>query len=946
MPLSLNEIKDRALAFSRDWEGEKAERAEAQTFWNEFFSVFGISRRRVATFEEPVKTLPLFDGQPVKGGRIDLFWRGTLIAEHKSRGRDLDSAFKQALDYFSGLPERDLPRYVIVSDFARMRLYDLDSGTPPTEFPLKDLYRNIKLFGFIAGYTTQRIEAQDPVNFKAAERMGKIHDYLRASGYSGHHLEVFLVRLLFCLFAEDTTLFEPRGSFRDFIENNTREDGSDLGPQLALLFQLLDTKEDRRQKNLDESIAGFPYVNGRLFKEVLPIPSCDKTIRELLLDCCGLDWGRISPAIFGALFQCVMDEEGSDRRRNLGAHYTSEENILKLIKPLFLDDLWAEFHAAKRSANKLFELHKKLSRLKFLDPACGCGNFLVIAYRELRLLELEILRAARDTGQRHLDIFQLVQIDVDQFCGIEIEEFSAQIAQVALWLTDHQMNMLVSEEFGQYFRRLPLIHAAAIYCGNALRMDWNDVVSAYEVDYILGNPPFVGKQYRTAEQQADMENVFAGVKGAGVLDYVTAWYIKAVHYIKGSERIAGLLDNLPNMPKPPRERVKVAFVSTNSITQGEQVGVLWSELLRLGVKIHFAHRTFRWSNEARGKAAVHCVIIGWALHATDRQIIFDYPELDGDPHALSANNINPYLVDTPDIVLPARRTPIGPVPEIIFGSMPNDGGNLLLSDEEKQEFVNKEPKAKKWLRPFVGADEFLYGTPRWCLWLGEISPAELRSMPLVGQRVEAVRKQRLGSSRETTRKLADFPTLFGEIRQPDTRYLIIPSVSSEKRAYVPVGFFSKTTIASNLCLLVPKAELYHFGILSSAMHMAWVRYVAGRLESRYRYSNQIVYNNFPWPADPTDKQRKAIEQEAQRVLDARAAHPDASLADLYDPVAMPPDVRRAHHALDRAVDAAYGRKSFVSDAERVAFLFDLYRRYTSLLPGPEKPKKLRQKRRY
>lgn len=603
MPLSLNEIKDRALAFSRDWEGAKAERAEAQTFWNEFFSVFGISRRRVATFEEPVKMLPLFDGQPVKGGRIDLFWRSTLIAEHKSRGRDLDSAYKQAVDYFSGLPERDLPRYVVVSDFARIRIYDLDADTQ-TEFALKDLYRFIKLFGFIAGYTTQRIGAQDPVNLKAAERMGKIHDRLRASGYSGHHLEVLLVRLLFCLFAEDTTLFEPRGSFRDFIENNAREDGSDLGPQLALLFQLLDTREDRRQKNLDESIAGFPYVNGRLFKEVLPIPSCDKTIRELLLDCCGLDWGRISPAIFGALFQCVMDEEGSNRRRNLGAHYTSEENILKLIKPLFLDELWQEFHAAKRSQNKLFELHKKIARLKFLDPACGCGNFLVIAYRELRLLELEILRAARDTGQRHLDIFHLVQVDVDQFYGIEIEEFHAQIAQVALWLTDHQMNMLVSEEFGQYFRRLPLVHAPNIVCGNALRMDWNDVVSAYEVDYIFGNPPFVGKHYQKPEQKSDMAFVFRGIKGASDLDYVSAWYMKAVKYIKGDEKLSALFDSLSGAPEP-RDRVKIAFVSTNSITQGEQVSILWNELLRLGVKIHFAHRTFRWSNEARGRAAVH-----------------------------------------------------------------------------------------------------------------------------------------------------------------------------------------------------------------------------------------------------------------------------------------------------------------------------------------------------
>ncbi|HDY74205.1 MAG TPA: class I SAM-dependent DNA methyltransferase, partial [Euryarchaeota archaeon] len=527
MPFSLNEIKDRALAFSRDWEGTPSERAEAQTFWNEFFAVFGVTRRRIASFEEYVKPARArYEESGGKGGFIDLFWKGTLIVEHKSSGLDLDSAYKQALEYFDGLAERDLPRYVIVSDFARIRLYDLDSRTR-NEFPLKDLYKNIKLFGFIAGYTTQRIEAQDPVNIKAAERMGRLHDRLRESGYEGHKLEVFLVRLLFCLFAEDTTLFEPMGSFRDYLENCSHKDGSDLGSRLAHLFQVLNTLESKRQKNLNETLAVFPYVNGQLFEETLSIPTCDRTIREMLLDCCALDWGRISPAIFGALFQCVMDEEGSARRRNLGAHYTSEENILKLIKPLFLDDLWAEFKASKRSTKKLFELNKKIARLKFFDPACGCGNFLVIAYRELRLLELEILRAVRASGQRHLNIFQLVQVDVDQFYGIEIEEFPAQIAQVALWLTDHQMNMMVSEEFGQYFRRLPLKHAAKIQCGNALHMDWNDVVSVYDVDYILGNPPFVGKKEQSAEQKADMAQVFAGVKGRGVLDYVTAWYMKA-----------------------------------------------------------------------------------------------------------------------------------------------------------------------------------------------------------------------------------------------------------------------------------------------------------------------------------------------------------------------------------------------------------------------------------
>ncbi len=944
MPLSLNEIKDRALAFSREWEGANAERAEAQTFWNEFFNVFGVNRRRLASFEEPVRRARTrFEQSGSKGGFIDLFWRGTLIAEHKSLGKDLDSAYKQALEYFEGLAERDLPRYVIVSDFARIRLYDLDTNTQ-TEFPLRNFYRNIKLFGFIAGYATQRITAQDPVNIKAAERMGKLHDRLRASGYEGHPLEALLVRLLFCLFAEDTTLFEPRGSFREFIENSTGEDGSDLGPQLAHLFQVLNTLEEKRQKNLNEMLTGFPYVNGRLFEEALSIPTCDQTMREMLLDCCALDWGRISPAIFGALFQCVMDEEGSARRRNLGAHYTSEENILKLIKPLFLDDLWAEFHAAKKSEKKLFELHKKIGRLKFLDPACGCGNFLVIAYRELRLLELEILRTVRASGQMHINIFQLVQVDVDQFYGIEIEEFPSQIAQVALWLTDHQMNMLVSEEFGLYFRRLPLTHAAKIHCSNALQMDWNDVVSVYEVDYILGNPPFVGKKEQSAEQKADMSLIFGDIKGSGVLDYVTAWYLKAVNYVRGDEKISNLLDSLPTMSKPPRDRVRVAFVSTNSITQGEQVGVFWNELLRRGVKIHFAHRTFRWSNEARGKAAVHCVIVGFALHDTEHKILFDYDDIKGEPHALETRNINPYLVDATSVIVTKRLTPVSNAPEMVFGTKLVDDGHLVLSPEERLLLLNDYPQMKRYLRPLIGGDEFLNGTSRWCLWLNDANPTELRACPPVMKRIELVRRFRLASKKDPTVQLAETPSLFGEIRQPDTDYLLIPKVSSERRHYIPLGFLEANIVASGSALIIPNATLYHFGVLSSSMHMAWMRTVCGRMKSDYQYSASIVYNNFPWPSEPSEKQVAAIEQASQAVLDARAAHPESSLADLYDPVAMPPDLRKAHQSLDHAVDAAYGKKNFASDTVRVAFLFDLYHQYTSLLPAPEAPARRRRRR--
>ncbi|HEY8887233.1 MAG TPA: DNA methyltransferase, partial [Gallionella sp.] len=550
MPLSWNEIRNRAHEFSKRWEGESSERAEAQSFWNEFFSVFGIERKRVAIFEKQVAITRA--GEKLKHGRIDAFWKGVLLIEHKSLGQDLSRAFAQAADYFDGLAERDLPRYILVSDFARFRLYDLEELPSPAsgrgaggeggfhDFTLKDLHKNIKHFAFIAGYRTQTIAPQNPVNIKAAERMGRLHDALKASGYEGHPLEVLLVRLLFCLFAEDTGIFQPASAFRAWIEERTAPDGSDLGPQLAQLFQILNTPEDRRTKTLDEQIAAFPYVNGKLFEEMLPIADFDAAMREALLDCCALDWSAISPAIFGALFQSIMDAKA---RRNIGAHYTSEENILKLIQPLFLDDLHEEFKRVKGNKNKLFEFHKKLRTLTFFDPACGCGNFLVIAYRELRKLELDVLRAVHEgPGSRFLDIHQEISVDVDQFFGIEIEEFPAQIAQVALWLMDHQMNVRVSEEFGMYFARIPLKTSPHIVNGNALTLEWNNVLPAERASYVFGNPPFVGKQLQNAKQKVEMEEVFHGVKGAGVLDYVAAWYVKAARYM------TNIPQTPPNLP--------------------------------------------------------------------------------------------------------------------------------------------------------------------------------------------------------------------------------------------------------------------------------------------------------------------------------------------------------------------------------------------------------------
>ncbi|MGD9874225.1 MAG: class I SAM-dependent DNA methyltransferase [Kiritimatiellia bacterium] len=912
MALSWNEIKSRAMAFSKEWENETSEDAEAKSFWDGFFNVFGISRKRVASFEEPVRKL----GE--RQGFMDLFWKGVLLVEHKSRGKDLDRAFTQALDYFPGIAERDLPKYVLVSDFARFRLYDLEADEQH-EFALKDLHKNVRLFGFIAGYQTHKLQEQDPVNIRAAERMGKLHDQLKAVGYEGHPLELYLVRLLFCLFADDTGIFE-RQQFQEYIERRTGEDGTDLAHHIGTLFQILNTPPEKRLKNLDEEIAAFPFINGKLFEELLPAASFDSAMRQSLLDCFALDWSRISPAIFGSLFQSIMDKTA---RRNLGAHYTSEQNILKLIKPLFLDGLREDFEKIKNNRNKLADFHKKLESLTFLDPACGCGNFLVIAYRELRLLELDLLRASRGAEQMTLDVHSLIKLNVNQFYGIEIEEFPSLIAQVALWLMDHQMNMLVSEEFGQYFARIPLRSSANIVRGNALRIDWNDVVPASKLSYIMGNPPFVGHHYQNEQQKTDQAAVLHKIAAHGVLDYVANWYVKATELMQRHHFI------------------QAAFVSTNSITQGEQVGILWPLLLSQGIRINFAHRTFQWNNEARGKAAVHCVIVGFAMSDRPEKWLFEYENIKGEPLAIKAGNINPYLVDASDVVLSNRSSPICNVPKMSWGNKPSDGGHLILSDEERADFLLKEPKAAGYIHRYVSGSDLIDNNARYCLWINDLAPDLFRGMPEVMKRVDAVKRFRQESKAASTREYAKYPTRFRQVAQPDSDYLAIPEVSSERRHYIPIAYLSRDIICSNTIQFIPKATLYHFGVINSVMHMAWMRTVCGRLKSDYRYSNTIVYNNFPWPENVSEKQKAEIEKCAQAVLDARAQFPESSLADLYDPLTMPPVLMKAHQALDKAVDAAYGRTTFKTEAERVAFLFELYQKYTSLLP-PEKVKKARK----
>ncbi len=910
MPLSWNEIKDRSLRFSKEWENEASEDAEAKSFWDSFFNVFGLSRRRIASFEQRVSKL---DG---KDGYIDLLWRGVLLIEHKSRGKSLDRAYSQAKEYFPGLKDRDLPRYILVSDFARFRLYDLETGEQ-TEFELKDLYKHVKLFGFIAGYQTHAVKPEDPANIKAAELMGKLHDQLKAVGYDGHALEVYLVRLLFCLFAEDTSIFE-RQQFKDYIELKTTEDGSDLASHIATLFFVLNTSPEKRLRNLDEHLAAFPYVNGRLFEEILPPASFDTKMRQALLDCCGLDWSLISPAIFGSLFQSVMDEK---LRRNLGAHYTTEQNILKALRPLFLDDLHGKFEQVRRDSKKLYAFHQDLAKVRVFDPACGCGNFLVIAYRELRLLEMEILREMhKNKKDAFLDVGQIIFVDVDQFYGIEIEEFPAQIAQVALWLTDHQMNMRVSEEFGQYFARLPLKKAPNIVNGNALTLDWKTVVDPSLCSYIVGNPPFVGAKFLSEAQKADLQSVFHDNKNSGQLDFVACWYRKAAEY----------------MAENPA--VETALVSTNSITQGEQVGVLWPDLFKLGVKINFAHRTFQWSSEARGKATVQCVIIGFGQSDRKDKVLFEYDSPRSEPHAISAKNINAYLLDAANVIAEGRMTPLCNVTAIANGSVPADGGNLILEKDEMEALIAQEPESRKWIRLYLGAEGFIHDIHRWCLWLEDCKPHELHAMPKVLERIGAVAEMRKKSDKAATREKAKTPTLFTENRQPKTgNYLALPRTSSEHRFYIPIGFLPATTIAANDLQIIPDADLYTFGVIQSHMHMAWMKVTSGRLESRYRYSVKYTYNTFPW-CDPTPSQKKAIEAAAQAVLDARSKHPESTLAELYDQLTMPPELVTAHHNLDKAVDAAYGKKSFASEAERVAFLFSRYQELTSLLPAEKKSK--------
>ena len=911
MRLSWNEIRARASKFSKEWRGAVGEKEETQSFYNDFFDIFGVSRRSVARYEQHVAKLDN------RSGFIDLLWPGLLMVEQKSPGRDLDAAFEQAGEYFDGLSERERPRYILVSDFQTFELHDL-SEREVISFALAELPSKVEVFGFILGVQRRTFRDQDPANIRASELVGRLHDRLEEAGYRGDDLERLLVRIVFCLFADDTGIFEPRDIFLGFIEERTREDGLDLGPLLVQLFEVLDTPEDQRSSTLDEDLDQFPYINGELFKGSLRTPSFDSDMRQALINACMFDWSEISPAIFGALFQSVMDPQ---ERRAQGAHYTTENNIMKVIEPLFLDDLRSEFDRlrSRRDTRRVTELRrfqKKLGQMSFFDPACGCGNFLIIAYRELRSLEIEVLKEihseSKAKGQIEVDISSLSLIDVDQFFGIEISEFPVRIAETALWMMDHIMNNHLSLEFGETFTRIPLEASPHILHGDALEIDWSMVLSARECSFVFGNPPFAGAKFQSNDQRAQVHRIAGIGKSGGTLDYVTAWFIKAGEFICAAGE------------------GRIGFVATNSITQGEQVGQLWPILFeRCKVDISFAHRTFAWGSDARGRAHVHVVIIGLdhQERARTKKRLFSYPDIQGEPLESDHLMLSSYLFDAsgltnPHIIAREESRPINGLRQMIIGSQPIDKGYYIFTQEERDGFLEIEPGASPFMRPFVGAREFLQGKRRWILALHDAPPNELARLPHVRKRIAAVRAYRKASKRISTQKLAQTPTLYQVNVIPETLFLAIPETSSERREYIPVGWMEPPVVPSNSLKVLIGASLTDFALLTSAMHMAWLRAVAGRLKSDYRYSVGVVYNTFPVP--PADANLASLDPFAQAILDVRAVYPEATLSNLYDPDLMPPVLRRLHQELDRAVDKLYRRQKFDSERERVEHLFLLY----------------------
>ena len=893
-------IQAKSIAFSRKWRYAAVEKRHNRAFLSEFLSVFGV--------EDPdaVGVLgydhSMFDGAK---HRLDFFWPSHIAIKMESKGSDLGSSLVEARDCIQHLPDADSPELLLVCDFDNMKLRIASTGKEYS-FRTKDLHKHTRHFAVIARIRTVREFVDESfANAKATEVFSVLCEALRVSGYAGHDLEVYLCRLLFCLFANDTGIF-PKDALLKYVENS-KADGSDLSERIARLFEVLSVPTEYRAKRdlLSSELMQFRFINGGLFGGGLPKSIFDAKMRETLIECMEYDWSKISPAFLGAMLQGVMDKSA---RREHGVHYTSEENILKQIGPLFLDELREEFERVKTYPRELSVFHEKIARLKFLDPACGCGNFLIIAYRELRLLELDILRIRFGSSkQRVLDISGLLLVSVDQYYGIEISDYPCQIARVGMWLMEHLLNTEACEECGGYSARLPFQKAATIVCGNALSMDWESVIPKTELSYIIGNPPFIGSKLMTADQRRELLEVISHthsnvVPGAGTLDYVTAWYFKAADYMTSTS-------------------IRAAFVSTNSISQGEQVGVFW-KILGRDVHINFAYRSFKWGKESKTHATVSCVIIGFSRVRLPFATLYD-----GNTKTFS-RNINGYLVNGPNVYLDRRDQPLCSVPRISMGNKPIDDGNYLFTETQKHDYLAKEPAASKWFRPWMGAEEFINGRSRYCLWLGECTPAELRRLPETTKRVESVKAFRLASKSVPTRRLAETPCRFHIEIMPTSDYILIPGVSSERRSYVPIGFVSPLYIASNAVFIIPDATLYHFGVLTSAVHMAWMRSVCGRLGTGYRYSKDIVYNNFPWP-DATEAEKAEVMRTANGVLDARSRYRDSILAELYDPVSMPLGLFEAHRDLDSVVLKLYGFND--PDTPESAIVADLFRRYQKLI---------------
>ena len=902
-----------ARAFAEKYKGATSEKQLAQSFWHDFF-------RSVCQIEDLLAVGIEFE-YPVKSAStgainfIDVLWAGVLLVEHKSAGRDLDKAEAQARDYLISLSPTLRPPVIIVSDFSRVRIVEVLAGSS-IEFPLVDLPEHLhRVEAMIGDRVSDALRPEISADAHAVRLMADLFVEFERAGYEGHEVSVFLVRILFLVFGDDTRMWKRVGDglFAEFVKASS-PDGFGLGGRIQELFQTLDTPTDRRPKTISGSLAEFPYVNGGLFSEPLPIFSFTPEMRDALIKTSVYDWSKISPAIFGAMFQTIKSKED---RRPLGEHYTSEANILKVIRPLFLDDYLDRLHKVWNNAGALRRLRRELGANNYLDPACGSGNFLVVAYKRLREIELKIIARLQELegtqGQVGLDGTIGLQVHLSQFHGIEYEEWSSQIATVAMFLTDHQANLALDEITGAAPSRFPLTDSANIKHGNALQIDWASVCPMDENSIIMGNPPFYGSFLRSPEQKTDTANVWKGLPGSGNLDYVANWYLIASRHIAATGG-------------------RAAFVSTSSITQGEQPAIIWGQIDPLGVAIDFAHRTFSWTNDAAGKAAVHCVIIGFSARPKSTRLpLWSYPNVKGDPVLVWATSINAYLLDAPNILITSRTKPLHPdTQKMEKGSVPADGGFLSkISPAEAAEIEATDIVAAKYLRRLVGAQELIHNDERYCLWLLGADPTDLRTSPTLSARIKSVREMRLASPKKATQRDAERPSEFQEIRQPEADYIAVPKVSSETRDYVPVAHLAADVIANDLIFVVADGGLTTFGYLCSKPFNVWNKVVSGRLESRLRVSNTITYNNFPFPT-LTDEQRTRIEAGAQSVLGARELYPNSSLADLYNPDGMPSELRKAHHTLDRAVLGAFGLKSDSSD-ERI--LETLFGRYSELTRG-------------